>query len=213
MWFVVLISLLLVADLMLFTFDRYVLSFFMLLVNIGLAWWLIPDVTSFVVQYTVRGLLTHVLPIYLLIGVGVAFVKWILFNIKFANIVSNIKEDFKQDKVGYEFESDADRRAAFAHFWNNRYRCDSMFSSDETPKLSTNAFEYENSESLVHQLTPRAKNFIERITFWVLQWPIVIVSTLISDFLVKIGRHVAIIFDKLFTQLSRAWMRRVVKDI
>jgi hypothetical protein len=59
----------------------------------------------------------------------------------------------------------------------------------------------------------KARNNIDRITFWVLQWPIVIVTTAFEDLIVNIGKNAARLFDFMLTRVSRMMITSSVKGL
>ena len=99
-------------------------------------------------------------------------------------------------------EVDAARREHFIQLWN-----DSDRDHDLTSVSTTAQTDWKDPEIIVELLTPRAKKKIDVISWWVLEWPFVIVSTVIGDFLIKFGKHVAKLFDRLFTGMGKMLVR------
>lgn len=200
------IGVLLLVDLLFFINDKYVVSFLGLIgISVG-AWYFIPEVASLITTY---GLL-EVAGGYLVFGILTAAVKWFIANISLWLKLRNAREDFDKSHTKRD-EAQSERHKAFARFWNSAYgrRGNSLVPyvdfSDSTFEASPNY--------LVDSLTLRAKDHIGRISFWVLQWPLVIVATAFEDLLINIGRNVARFFDYAFTQFSRRLVASTIKDL
>lgn len=200
----ILITLYLIAlavDLTLFINDKYVASFFLLLGTLVASYFFVPEASQIVATYGWMGMFTYILPVYLGIGIGVAVIKWFLYNLKIAGRIKDAIVDFKK-KSSYADKSGPEINKAFLSFWNSNYR----------PRVSEFQ-EYSKPEVIVDALTPKAKEEVDRISFWILQWPIVVVATLLEDLLVKLGKHVAQFFDYAFNQLARKLVANAAKDL
>lgn len=200
----ILILLFLVAlalDLVLFINDKYIASFFLLLGTIVFSYFFVPEASQIVASYGWMGMFTYVLPVYLGIGIGIAIVKWFLYNLKIAGRIKEAVGKFKKT-----FSSDGvpsrEVNKKFISYWNTYYR----------PRVSE-FHNYDSPEVIIDALTPTAKNEVERISFWILQWPIVVVATLLEDLLLKIGKHAAQFFDYAFNQLARKLVANAAKDL
>lgn len=97
----------------------------------------------------------------------------------------------------------ANRRRAFVQFYSN--------ATPRTHKVYT--ADFSKAESVVDALTPRAKDNVGLITIWIFQWPIVIIDTLITDLLVKLGKHAARVFDAMFSYFSRKLVAHATKGL
>ena len=161
------------------------------------------------------------IPLYLAVGVVVAFLKWLLTVKKVANRIAGLREKFKPESVSGPSERssayitvagnpDALRRYKFVKLWNesNNYDVRVVGIEDTVDKI-----DWTNPNIVAHLLTPHAKDYIAAITFWIFEWPFVVVSTFFKDFLVKLGKHVARFFDWAFTGLSRAIVGRATKGL
>jgi hypothetical protein len=99
----------------------------------------------------------------------------------------------------------ANRREAFVNFYSKKveYRANhKVYTADHS-----------QTTSVVDALTPRARDNVGLITLWIFQWPVVIVETLIADFLIKLGKHAARLFDQLFSYFSRKLFASATKGL
>lgn len=107
----------------------------------------------------------------------------------------------------------SERRKAFVdHYVKKRFG----YRSDHKDYVHADAVathRWAKDDIIAELLTPRAKKHVDRITFWVLEWPYVIVATVIDDILIKFARNIARFFDWAFTGMSRFWISRVVKGL
>ena len=198
------IGVLLLVDLLFFINDKYVVSFLGLIGITAGAWYFIPEVANLIATYGVF----EVAGGYLVIGILTAGVKWFIANISLWLKLRRARSEFGS-KFALQDSPQHERHRAFAHFWNDAYGRGSL-----TPRINFYENTFENNPShLVESLTLRAKDHIERISFWVLQWPIVIVATAFEDLLINIGRNVARFFDYAFTQFSRRLVASTIKDL
>ena len=202
------IVVLLLVDLIVFINDRYILSFFGLVAITAGAWYFVPELANLLVAYDWLTLLGY----YVGAGVLTAAAKWFIANISLWLKLRNAREDFQRLNPPKDGETQADRQGRFARYWNLEH---GIRGASLTPFIDFNGAETfeEKPEFLVEALTLRAKNHVDRITCWVLQWPIVIVATAFEDLLINIGRNVARFFDYAFTQFSRRLVASTVKDL
>lgn len=70
-----------------------------------------------------------------------------------------------------------------------------------------------NDELVLNALTPRTRDYLGRVTFWVLQWPIVLIDFVLSDLLIKIGEHIATLIDTVFSRMARMFVSNAIKGI
>lgn len=180
-----LVVILILADIAFFVSDKYIFSFFFLLAILGISYFFIPEVSAFVAERGWSSIFTQLLPMYLAAGVGVALVKWVLYVLKKANYIKEMKAKFALNG--------GDQSATrFVEWWNNQ------FGTRHISRCEDGGWGY-----VIDKLTPSAKENIDRITFWVLQWPIVIVATILEDILIKLGKRVAELFDYLFNGVAK----------
>lgn len=200
------VAILLLVDLAFFIKDQYIASFFGLVSIVAGAWYFIPDVAVLIQTF---GLLP-ILAGYVGVGIGVATIKWFATNFIHWLRLREARSDFQDKYAKTDGDTPASREYAFAKFWNNNfYQRGKLY-----PRVTEHAESFEcDSNFLVNELTLRARDHIERISFWVLQWPIVIVATALEDLLINIGRNVARFFDWAFTQFSRRLVASTVKDL
>ncbi len=196
MFISVFLVLFLIAEIGLFLADKYVLSFVFILANLAFAFFFVPEFAAYIAAHGWMSILTELLPIYLVIGVGIAVAKWFLFVFKKSQKMQECREKCGPDTT----------RSNFVSTWNNRYYYYGSVGSWEERSLQNDDFFY-------GLFTPKAKNEVDRITFWILQWPIVVVATLFEDFLIKLGKHVATLFDSLFTGLSKRIIGSALKGM
>lgn len=152
------------------------------------------------------------LPIYLAIGVVIAFMKWFFYVWRTADHIRDARESFK-DSNHTAITDPADRRKTFVNYYVKKrfgYRSDHK---DYVYVESVADHRWKEDSIVADLLTPRAKKHVDRISFWVLEWPYVIVATIIDDILIKFAHNVARFFDWAFTNMSKFWISRVVKDI
>jgi hypothetical protein len=102
-------------------------------------------------------------------------------------------------------EAAANRRAAFVKFFDDRMKYRSGHKVYEA--------DYKQATSVVDALTPRARDNIGLITLWIFQWPVVIVESIIADFLIKLGKHAARLFDRLFSYFGRMLFANATKGL
>lgn len=191
-------------------FENYGLAFLTIIALLAGAWAFFEPFKTFIVSVGWKTLLIKWLPIYLAVGVLVALVKWFFHVWKTAAAISEARETFKNtDAV---VSSPLSRRQLFVtHYFNqfrNRYN-----PADYISATDVSAKRWAEEGIVAELLTPRAKNHLNRISFWVLEWPYVIVATIFDDILIKFARNVARIFDWAFTAASRFWISRVTKGI
>lgn len=217
---------LLVVDLLLFTFwDRYIVSFLMLVgIAVG-AFWILPEFAAFVYEVGFVKVLTVYLPAYLGIGVLTATVKWIMHLFKVAGSVKDLFKQFTRSlpkikanpsTIGIFARDVQGQKVWVDDLLNNEHKLFVQYIQHEGTaeddwrlkdvlrdnKVSTRG-DISTREELIDMLIPQAKKNVGRITFWALQWPITIVSTLIEDVLIKLGKHLSRLFDYLFNRMAR----------
>lgn len=201
------IAVLLFIDLLFFINDKYVVSFFGLIGILAGAWYFIPEVAMFVAEHGWLYLTGTYLGIGLVVGAG----KWLIANVSLWIKLRNCRSDFQRDNPPKD-EPLYVRQSRFANYWNNKYASNSNSMIPCIVYIKPEAFE-NNPTKLVDSLALRAKDHVERISFWVLQWPLVIVATALEDLVVNVGKNLARFFDYAFTQFSRRVVASTVKDL
>jgi GNAT superfamily N-acetyltransferase len=73
--------------------------------------------------------------------------------------------------------------------------------------------DYSKDTAVVDALSPRAKDNIGKITIWIYQWPIVIVASLIEDFIIKLAKHFARALDAMFSKIVRGMVAKATKGL
>jgi hypothetical protein len=223
MWDIILISLfglLLFVDFCAFTFfDRYIASFFGLLaIGVG-AYFFLPWFTEFIQARGTdwRWSVTWIL-IYLGVGVGVATIKWLFFNLRVRRKLIKLRSETTFDRQDYQYDVDyaasfedhaVQRRKTFSKRVENYSRDiykgkrDLLFCSKD---LAT-------EDAFISKLTPKAADYVDRVSFWVLQWPFVAVGFVFEDILAKIGVWLSDLYDAVFTNIARRIVGSSVKGM
>lgn len=192
-WWLTALGVLTVADLAFFVADMYIVSFFWFLGIVVGSYFFVPGAAEILVAGDWMHFLTVILPLYLLIGAGVSMVKWIL------NVAKHglwLNEQWTEFKKGSSGQSTEEIRADFLRNMPSDVKTDLGYSFSDIRKHVTH-------EEMTELLTPKAKKNIDKITFWALQWPVTIIGTLLKDILLKIGKHLARLFDFLFHGLAK----------
>ena len=190
----ILIALILV-DLLVFVNDKYILSFLFFVGSVIFTYHFFPTVGTAISSEPWENILKVWLPTYAVAGLIFTFIKWLLF-------VAKEMRRYKEELTKY-LALKPDTIAA--------HGIDFAYAGFAKTKKS---FIYDDSmtyDQLVVLLIPRAKDHVDRISFWFLQWPLVIVGTLIEDFLLKVGKHIARLFDEAFKEITKAVAFSVMK--
>lgn len=203
-----LIVVLLIIDFLIFTvWDRYYLSLFVLVVS-GLAlWYFFPEVKQFVEQLSWQEVAKWV-GIYLGVGISVAVVKWLLFYRKVGKKIGELwaKAMTNTDVANKTIPA---RREWFLNHVQSRgheiYRRSVYFEKD-SGVLATHA-------NVIDELTPKANDYVDRISAWVIHWPFVVIGSLVEDILIEFFNRLAEMFTLMFTRIGRAIIGRSVKDL
>ena len=216
MWDIILIGafgLLLFIDFCAFTFfDRYIASFFGLLaIGVG-AYFFLPWFTEFIQTHGTdwRWLLKWT-SIYLGLGIVTATVKWLFFNLRVRRKLAKLRSSTVFNDVDKEasFEIQAvERRKIFARRVTN--------DTHDIYKGQMINFDKEDlatEEAFISKLTPKAADHVDRVSFWVLQWPFVAVGFVFEDILSKIGVWLSDLYDAVFTNIARRIVGSSVKGL
>lgn len=143
---------------------------------------------------------------YIVIGIGIAFGKWIQFNVKFSMALAEIKADLK------DFQP-TNLEHVFALFRKIRDSRDTLIERAVSPDVGRR-YDKEpvrSMDDLIDCITPKAKQNVDRISAWIATWPFVIAHTIFADLIIKIGKHVATFFDAVFSKFTRAIVARGLK--
>lgn len=203
MFLLILVSILVIADFTLLAFDEYMWSVLVLVGGIVGLTWLFSPVSEFVASIGWHTLAFHYLPLYLLVGAGVALMKWVFYNLKVASYIKEYKVKAQKE---YKDNPSKIREYFVINLWNQRY--------NRNVKLwNITKIDYNNDEEFLDAITPKAKKHVSKISVWILQWPFVLISTFIEDVIRKLGKHLASLFDAMFTRLSRLLIRNAAKGL
>lgn len=250
MLLLIILAVLIIAEVALFAYDRYITSFIVMIASIAAAYFFVPIASDFIKLHWVK-IVAEYVPIYLVIGIGIATAKWVWFLRCVGATLKYLKSSFvtpvdvteknqaeydaavakyKTDLINWE-QSDAYRRNnkpkepaffdptpyaaiknyAFYEHVKDKYGITELLRGQ--PKVRISNVRDFTKVSLTDVFTPRARDYIQRITFWVLQWPIVVLSTIVEDLILNIGTWVAQTFDTLFHNFARKIIGNAVKDI
>lgn len=202
MLFLILLGIVIIVECLLIAHDKFSESFGLLVVSAVLAWFFWPDFHAFFSEMGWMTFLKYV-GVYLVVGMGVAFFKWILFNVGFANKVSEIKKDLMIDL------NDASQCDKLAHRVRDnlagRYKFPTHCNSFGQPK------HFKDIQEVTSFLTQDARKHKGRISFWVLNWPLVVINLLIEDLIIKIGEWLSEIFNAIMRGISEKLVLRALK--
>lgn len=188
------LALLFLADVVVFSTDNEWESGAVSVVMLLVGWFFWPPLAAFIASHTLHEIVVYVGG-YLGLGVAVAFAKWIFFNLGIARKLKELGEDFRSVSESY---------ASFYRYVEKNMGIN---------KLLQRGGYIPEGDTPTDTFTPRAKNYVSRFTIWTLQWPVVAVDMVASEFIVKIGKHVATIADALFSSIGRALVGNAVKGL
>lgn len=191
----------LLIDLTVFTqADRYVLSETLFLAQLVAAYLFVPAVHASVLANGLWTTLMEAVPIYLAIGTVVATGKWLLFNVRIATKVKELAATFKPRVAASEEERVPNEYRQFIKYVDGSghglYR---LLKSNDNGYVES----IHNKDDMIHMLTPQAKKYVDRITSWIVQWPIVILALVLEDVILKIGEWVSAVFGDIFTRFAK----------
>lgn len=199
----------LIICVILFAFDRYGVSFFLAVSALVAAFFVVPEVVAAINSVGWTTIVTVYVPVYLAIGAVVALIKWVLLNVTVRAAVAEVTEVVKSENINYATMSDVDRHTKFASAWN---QCD-LVERHRHLKIRFDMHAYIDRDIIAKSVTPRAKEEVERITLWILQWPIVTLALLVENLLFKLTSHIAKLIDAVFTELFRKFIGSAVDKI
>lgn len=238
MLMILIILALVLVDVWLFAIDRYIWSFIVLVSGIVASYFFVPEVATFIATYGWFEVLKYGVPGYFLLGAATASLKWVSFARGVADRLADLRKTFDSTyeipmvSTNKKPESDPlrdprnlqavaelipltgddlvkHRRQAFLKFVNNyakvifKRRCDIPYKVDSVV----------DDKIFVGILTPRTRDYIERVSFWVLQWPIVLINFILEDLLIKLANNIARLIDTVFNRLARLFVGNAVKGL
>lgn len=207
----IVLALLFLLGLTFVSFEKYEYTFLSTIVLVATSWFLFDPVKTFVTAVGWSTIFLKWVPLYLIVGVGVAFIKWGFHVWKTVTKISNAKESFEKSVPQVDMLVPATRREEFVRHYIRSYgdhRSPDYFSVD-----SVSAHQWKDENIVAELLTPRAKRHLDRISFWVIEWPYVVITTAFDDIFIKFARNAGRFFDWAFTKASRFWIARIVKGI
>lgn len=209
-------------------FERYLLTVVIAAVVL-VGGWFFFDVVHDTLRDNWKDILLHQAPLYLGAGLAVALGKWFMLVVKTASANKDVKETFNPDKVSLDslnshnrsaldgIAADAWRRVKFIIHWNSRiaYPYEDVESTvaHRVDISDISHSDWSKPEIITDLLTPKAKNHVDDIAYWIFFWPLVVVSTLFKDLIIKLAKHTARLFDLAFNRLSRLVISNAAKDI
>lgn len=104
-------------------------------------------------------------------------------------------------------EADIKRRREFIQYFAERYG--KVYKGEHRPSSTGVSTE----DEMINELTPKAIHHKARITFWALEWPLVLISLVLEDILIRIGEWLAIVFDKVFTGVARRLVGNAIRGV
>lgn len=214
----VVLAILIIIDIIVFANDEYGWSLGIMAASIALAYWGTPYVKEFIESSGWTTIFTHYVPIYLAVGFVTAVGKWFMFSLKIVERIKETKADFEalrgtsrseeRKSINYHNLSEqAQKRKEFVDYYSRHIvYC-------EQDSLVNRTIDWESPTAIVDALSPQAKKHVGPITVWIIQWPIVIISTLFQDLLVKLTKHMARLIDLMFSGVTRRLVARVTKGL
>ena len=205
----------LIIDVVLFTqADRYIWSAALLIGEAAGLWYLFPFVHEYVGSQTLVEFTINFIPVYIGIGILVAALKWIVFNVRLSNHIQklSIKWATSTNKVNYP-EMSASQQ--FYHYLDGGGTGGSdvdlllKCSSRGAPSYR----DVHTKDDLINALTPKATNYIDRIGAWIIQWPVVMIAFVFEDIVLKVADLVSSLFSAIFGRFSRYLITNATKNI
>lgn len=225
----VIIAILFLIDVIVFSYDRYDWSIGIMVATIVGAYFFTPYIKDFIHSAGWVAITTKYIPGYLAAGLATALLKWLAFSFRHIGTIKKIKAWFdaavskdpnfvKKTLDPYDNNRNGTKdielteghtRMAFVEYFKSKLEHD----SPSRKHIYTEGVDFNKPTAIVDALTPRAKENVGIISIWVFQWPIVIVSLLLSDLLLKITRTIATALDALFSAVSRKLVAGATKGL
>jgi hypothetical protein len=216
MIWLILCAALLLVDLALFSFNQYGWSLIILLVNGGLAYYFIPEVSTQIAATPTETLIYYGLT-YLGAGLVTAFVKWFVHVRRIGSEIANLRGMYKHYKSPTDGTNTQNEYGRLANYILNRVdysQHPTLYGFVRSEKSGTREIANINSmEDLVEFFVPSAKNQVDKITYWVIQWPLVIVDLILNDIIAKIGKHIAALINRMFGGISKFIIRSALGKV
>lgn len=204
-WFLIALIAIIVIDIFVFLADKYVLSFLIFVGALFGYQYFQSDQTALEIAKT---FLFEYGAYYIGFGVATAALKWVLFNFKIGRELKRLSDKYNAEYTKRSY-------SGFLEFIHDRYNGIHNFlkhsSDDRVHKSQIEATKTKDEMDTL--LTPMASKQKERITFWILQWPIVMLTMLVEDLLIKIGHRVAELFDYLMKRFSKMLVSRATSNL
>jgi len=195
-----------IAELYAFADDRYIVSALLFIGSVAFFIWVAAgEYPGLFDSFTWKELLVKWLPTYLGAGIGVAFVKWLFYVRKKGKKLQESIADLKL----HALKSKTNSTAIFDADGNITNYLKLNMDLPRNPFNSS--IKVHDRESFIDAWTPRATSEADRITFWIIQWPLVAVATVFEDLILNIGKWVAEIFETIFSKLSKTIVANYVK--
>lgn len=214
MLFISVLVVMIIIDLVMFASDRYMVSAMWSISMALAAWFVFPIVPATVMAY---GAIQVALG-YVGIGAVVSVLKWIATLVRHSMRIRKAKNEFNAKMPNDGTKDEAHRQFEFAKHWNGTVLYQGIPESicprigyGETSNLASAPFA--NPNYLIDSLMIKASNNIDRIGSWVVNWPIVLVATVLDDLLLNIGRNIATLADWVFATISRKFISSAVKGL
>ena len=202
----ILLSIVTVIEVFLVEFDQLGWSSAGMFISLVASYFLVHEVHAFVNSIGWANLLFKYIPLYLLAGIGVAFLKWLQFNIRFSNALAVVRADMGKN---FNPHSNADLKKLAEKIRNTA-------SNDSTlSRAGARSFYAEDDvgsiEEIANAIAPRAIKNVGRISSWTFTWPFVIANFLLIDVIKKFGKWIAYAFDFLFSDITKRIVRNGLK--
>ena len=202
-----LVFLIIVALLAFSEADCYGWSLILLVVFAVSAVLALPTCNDYVINHGgIRQVLLSNTVWYLAVGIAVAAGKWVLFHFKVATTLKDIRETYKQKPLS---SNESKYYAFIRHVYET---CPNLLKGQDMSMYYPSKSLCTESE-MNKSLTPSAKYHSDRIGSWVLQWPLVLLDFIVTDFLLKICKWVARIFGQVFDRMGRYLIADATKGL
>jgi hypothetical protein len=166
-----------ITDMIVFHYEKYEWSIGIMLGSIAVAYFFQPEIHSFINSDWLK-ILTWYVPGYLILGFGTAVLKWILYVLKRANKIREIKQNFDlahpEGEVIYTLAQAAKREEQMKvyklelKYYNNRINAINLYTQSHDEKLPDGeTFPEKPQEPVFDVLTPeqivenRRRAFVE----------------------------------------------------
>ena len=191
--FLTLLIVLLIVDTLLFVNDRYFLSIFIPVgLFIGYIW--IDRGIDNIIPFMRENILPYLWQ-YVLLGIITAILKWVLFVYSVGRKLTELSKSFNAKYRSLT----SNRYQLFLRYVQDIVGIRNLLKSDMSPDITSVI----TKDDMDKALSPKAIDQADRITSWVIQWPIVVLSVFIEDVLLKMGEWVSNVLDSLFSRFTK----------